>query len=97
MAVLAASAVVVLVVASALAGSGRVDRVVGGDVVADMPPLAETARSRGRDAGVSEKTSSAADEMGFLSAGADADGIPWSKACSSGSAPASTSSPRRTG
>ncbi|KAF7092564.1 hypothetical protein CFC21_095036 [Triticum aestivum] len=80
-AVLAASAVVVLVVASALAGSGRVDRVVGGDVVADMPPLAETARSRGRDAGVSEKTSGAADEMvGLLGAGGDADGFPWSNA-----------------
>nr|BAJ93214.1 predicted protein [Hordeum vulgare subsp. vulgare] len=80
-AVLAASAVVVLVVASALAGSSRVDRVVGGDVVADMPPLADTARSRGRDAGVSEKTSGAAYEMvGLLAAGGDADGFPWSNA-----------------
>jgi beta-fructofuranosidase len=47
-----------------------------------MPPLSETARSRGRDAGVSEKTSGAAEEMGFLGAGsgADADGFPWSNA-----------------
>ncbi|XP_051198112.1 sucrose:sucrose 1-fructosyltransferase [Lolium perenne] len=78
-AVLAASALVVFVVASTLAGS-RVDRVAVD--VAAMPPLSETARSRGRDAGVSEKTSGAADEMGFLGAGsgADADGFPWSNA-----------------
>ncbi|KAK1595148.1 hypothetical protein QYE76_017474 [Lolium multiflorum] len=78
-AVLAASALVVFVVASTLAGS-RVDRVAVD--VAAMPALSETARSRGRDAGVSEKTSGAADEMGFLGAGsgADADGFPWSNA-----------------
>ena len=51
---------VVLVVASAMWRSSRVERVVGGDVVADMPPLAETAESRGRDAGVAERTSGAA-------------------------------------
>ncbi|KAM0923553.1 hypothetical protein ACQ4PT_005456 [Festuca glaucescens] len=78
-AVLAASALVVFVVASTLAGS-RVDRVAVD--VAAMPALSETARSRGRDAGVSEKTSGAAEEMGFLGAGAgaDADGFPWSNA-----------------
>ncbi|CAM0912341.1 unnamed protein product [Alopecurus aequalis] len=76
-AVLAASALVVLVVASVLAGS-RVDRVAVD--VAVMPALSETARSRGKDAGVSEKTSGAVAEMGFLGAGADADGFPWSNA-----------------
>ena len=35
-------------------------QVVGGDVAADMPRLAETARSLGREAGMSEKTSGAA-------------------------------------
>ncbi|KAF7030407.1 hypothetical protein CFC21_041948 [Triticum aestivum] len=59
-------------------GAGGV--VVGGDVVEDMSWLAETAGCLGREAGVSEKTCRAVDEMGFLAAGADADGIPWSKA-----------------
>uniref|UniRef100_A0ACD5XX68 Uncharacterized protein n=1 Tax=Avena sativa TaxID=4498 RepID=A0ACD5XX68_AVESA len=76
-AVLAASAVVVFVVASTLAGS-RVDRTAAD--VAVMPPLSETARSRGKDAGVSEKTSGAAEEVEWLSAGADPDGFPWSNA-----------------
>lgn len=35
-------------------------QVVGGDVAADMPRLAETARNLGREAGMSEKTSGAA-------------------------------------
>uniref|UniRef100_A0ACD6A3W5 Uncharacterized protein n=1 Tax=Avena sativa TaxID=4498 RepID=A0ACD6A3W5_AVESA len=76
-AVLAASAVVVFVVASALAGS-RVDRTAAD--VAVMPPLSETARSRGREAGVSEKTSGASEEMEWLGAGAGAGGFPWSNA-----------------
>lgn len=55
-----------------LAASAVVLLMVGGDVAADMPRLTETPWSLGRKAGVSEKTSSAADEMGFLGAGADA-------------------------
>ena len=52
---LAASAEVVVVVANALAGSSRVERVVHGDVVTDMPRLAEMARSLDRYTGLSEK------------------------------------------
>ncbi|TVU01205.1 hypothetical protein EJB05_53332, partial [Eragrostis curvula] len=72
-AVLAAAGVVLLVVATGLAGRVRMDHqeVVG----------TTARRSRGRDAGVSEKTTSGSDGGIRLQEGSsEADGFPWSNA-----------------
>ena len=73
-----ACAAVLLVVATALAGF-TMDR----DVVAPLVgPATAVATSRGRDAGVSEKTSGVEDDIagGRLRVGEGADGFPWSNA-----------------